>query len=67
MNKLNCPHCKRKWDGKECEICGFADDITDMNNTFPCPSCDEGKPYWSISCVKCWNKENMRLTTVQKP
>lgn len=55
MNKVNCPHCKRKWDGKECEICGFADVIETL---VPCSHCEEMMPDWATTCVKCWHERN---------
>lgn len=55
-NKDNCPQCTNmKWDGKECEVCGFADVEEVM---IPCSHCDGQMPDWATTCVKCWDRAN---------
>lgn len=66
MNKEKCPHCKRKWGGTECDICGFADDKNDLRGTTLCPQCTTNTiPEWLVEdhgkCIECWHKENKNV------
>lgn len=34
-NYDNCPSCGENWDGNECEVCGFADNLLDNEYESP--------------------------------